>query len=84
MCANCDVRNEDSVKRAFDWVENNLGGVHIMVNNAGCHSSTNVIDKDNTELLKKVIDTHIWGVVFGTREAFQSMKRHGINDGHII
>lgn len=80
----CDIGNEESVKSAFAWVEENLGGVHIIVNNAGCQSNTNVVDEDNTELLKKVIDTNLWGVIYGTREAFQSMKRHNINDGHII
>lgn len=80
----CDVGNEDSVKSAFAWVEENLGGVHIIVNNAGCLRITNIVDEDNTKMLKDVVDTNLWGVVYGTREAFQSMKRHGINDGHII
>lgn len=31
----CDVCNEDSIRKAFDWVKNNIGPVHILVNNAG-------------------------------------------------
>lgn len=80
----CDVGNEDNVKAVFEWIDENLGGVHIMVNNAGCQRITNIVDKDNTHLLREVVDTNLWGVVYGTREAFQSMKRHDINDGHII
>lgn len=80
----CDVGNENSVKEAFSWIEKNHGGIHIIVNNAGCQANTNVVDENNTQLLKNVIDTNLWGVVFGMREAYQSMKRHNINDGHII
>lgn len=80
----CDVGNEESVKNVFAWIEENLGGVHIMINNAGCQRITNVVDKDNTQMLKDVVDTNLWGVVYGIREAFQSMKRHNIVDGHIV
>lgn len=80
----CDVGDEENVKSIFEWIEKNLGGVHIMVNNAGCQAHTNILDKNNTRLLKSVVDTNLWGVVFGTREAFQSMKRHNIDNGHII
>lgn len=80
----CDVGVEESVKKAFAWIDQHLGGIHIMINNAGCVRQVNVVDADNTQMLKDVIDTNLWGVVFGTREAFQSMKRHNINDGHIV
>lgn len=31
----CDITNEDSVKRAFQWIEKTLGGIDLLVNNAG-------------------------------------------------
>lgn len=34
----CDITNENDVKSAFEWIEKNLKSVHILVNNAGCHT----------------------------------------------
>lgn len=31
----CDVTNNQSVKQAFDWIEDNYGGVNILVSSAG-------------------------------------------------
>jgi NADP+-dependent farnesol dehydrogenase len=31
----CDVSKESDVKEAFKWVKSNLGGISILVNNAG-------------------------------------------------
>lgn len=31
----CDVTQEEDILAAFQWVETNLGGVHVLVNNAG-------------------------------------------------
>lgn len=31
----CDVSNMDSIKIAFKWIEENVGNVNILVNNAG-------------------------------------------------
>ena len=31
----CDVGDEDQVEQMFEWIEKNLGGVDVCVNNAG-------------------------------------------------
>lgn len=31
----CDITNEQSVKQAFGWIEKTLGGIDVLVNNAG-------------------------------------------------
>lgn len=31
----CDVVNESEILEAFSWVKANLGGVDVLVNNAG-------------------------------------------------
>lgn len=48
----CDVGNEDSVKSAFAWIEKNFEGIHILIH-------------IHTQLLKDVIDTNVWGVIYG-------------------
>lgn len=39
----CDVSSEDDVNRAFSQIETKLGGVDIMVNNAGVVNYTRII-----------------------------------------
>lgn len=31
----CDLSDEDEILKCFTWVENTLGGISILVNNAG-------------------------------------------------
>lgn len=31
----CDITNEQSVKQAYSWIEKTLGGIDLLVNNAG-------------------------------------------------
>lgn len=79
----CDVGNEAEVKKAFSWIESELGGVDIYVNNAGCIRVTNIVDQDNTQMLKDVLDANLWGAIYGVREAFKSMKQRKV-DGHVV
>lgn len=78
-----DVTDEASIKSVFAWIEENLGGVYILINNAGCQRTTNIVDPDNTQALKEVIDTNVFGTVYAVREAFQTMQKGNAN-GHII
>lgn len=31
----CDITNEESVKRAYTWIEKTKGGIDLLINNAG-------------------------------------------------
>ncbi|XP_037037672.1 farnesol dehydrogenase-like [Bradysia coprophila] len=79
----CDITKEDDIKSAFNWTIDTFGGVDVLINNAGLMRKMNLIDKDNTALIREVIDTNIMGVVLCTREAYQSMKSRNV-DGHVI
>lgn len=79
----CDVSNEADVIRAFEWIDENLGGVHILVNNAGIHRFTELTKKDNTSDIKAVVDTNVMGVVYCVREAFHQMVKHSVA-GHVV
>lgn len=79
----CDVTQEAEVIRALRWVDEHLGGVHVLVNNAGILREVNLVNANNTVDIRDVIDTNIMGVVYATREAFHSMKSKNVV-GHII
>lgn len=79
----CDLTQESDIKSAFEWVETNLGGVDVLINNAGVIKTMNILDADNTANLRETLDTNVLAVAICTREAFQSMKKNNLN-GHII
>lgn len=79
----CDVSNEADVVRAFKWVDDNLGGVHVLVNSAGIFRCSNLTQVDNTSDIKAVLETNVVGVMYCIREAFQQMSARKV-DGHII
>lgn len=79
----CDLTKEDEIIAVFDWIEAELGGVHVLVNNAGVNNQAKLLDENNTAQIREVIDTNIVSVVQCTREVFKSMKRRNV-DGHII
>uniref|UniRef100_A0A182SKY5 Dehydrogenase n=1 Tax=Anopheles maculatus TaxID=74869 RepID=A0A182SKY5_9DIPT len=80
----CDVTSEESIVNTFATIDRQLGGVHVLINNAGVSKLTcTLLTPGNAEDLRTVMDTNVMGLVLCTREAFQSMKRRQIA-GHIV
>lgn len=79
----CDLTNEDDIRQAFAWVNENLNGVDILVNNAGIIKTMNLLDADNSTQLRETIDTNILAVALCSREAVHSMRQRNV-DGHIV
>ncbi|XP_053666270.1 farnesol dehydrogenase-like [Anopheles marshallii] len=80
----CDVTKEEDIMSTFREIVAKYGGVDVLINNAGVARSTvGVLDADNTQALRDVIDTNLMGLVLCSREAYQSMKKRSV-DGHII
>lgn len=77
-----DITKEKDILDAFKWIEQNLGPVHILVNNAGCAPESTLVDGE-TEKWKRVLDTNVLGLCIATREAIKIMRANDIN-GHII
>lgn len=79
----CDVSNENSIIEAFDWVEKELGGADVLVNNAGIIIPGLLSAANNSEAVRTTIDTNFTGVVFCTRQVLLSLAKRNM-DGHII
>lgn len=79
----CDVSKEDQVISSFDWIERELEGPDVLLNNAGITRETELVAPGNTQKLREVLDTNVMSVIWCTREAFQNMKRRG-NEGHVL
>ncbi|XP_023166806.2 farnesol dehydrogenase [Drosophila hydei] len=81
----CDVAVEQQVIDTFAWIDKELGGADVLVNNAGIvRSDTFLVDQGNSEAMRAILDTNVLGVTWCTREAFQSLQRRKIDDGHIV
>lgn len=79
----CDITIEADIIKCFQWVEKTLGGVDILINNAGIYRPTKLIAADNSYAIREVLNTNVLGLIFCSREAFQSMKKRSV-DGHIV
>ncbi|XP_063930183.1 farnesol dehydrogenase-like [Zophobas morio] len=77
-----DMSKEEEILRAFQWVESNLGHVHILINNAAVLKES-YLHEGKTEDWRATLDVNVLGLCTATREAFKIMRANGIS-GHII
>lgn len=76
------MTREKDILDAFQWIFDNLGPVHILINCAG-FAKEGLLSEGQTEIWKKILDINILGLCIATREAVTIMKANNIN-GHII
>ncbi|XP_002133658.2 farnesol dehydrogenase [Drosophila pseudoobscura] len=79
----CDVTHEEQVLSAFDWAQRQLGGVDVLVSNAGIIATGELSGQGNTAAMRDTIETNVMGSIYCIREAFQSMKKRGA-EGHVV
>jgi 3-oxoacyl-[acyl-carrier protein] reductase len=77
----CNVRNYDQVKNLFTYSIKELGGVDILINNAGIGIFETVADT-SPEVFRAVLETNLFGVFYCCHQAIPEMKRRG--GGYII
>lgn len=77
-----DITKEEDILNAFKWVKENLGPIHILVNNAGVTVASTLSDGD-TEIWRNIFNVNVLGLSIATREAIRDMKANNV-DGHII
>ncbi len=77
----CDVRVHDEVKALIEHTVTELGGVDVLINNAGIGIFGKVEDLA-PEDFRAVLETNLFGVFYCCHEAIPEMKKRG--GGYII
>jgi NAD(P)-dependent dehydrogenase (short-subunit alcohol dehydrogenase family) len=77
----CDVRDYESVRALFAHAVAELGGVDVLVNNAGVGLFGRV-EEMSPEDFRAVLETNLFGVFYCCREAIPLMKERG--GGYVI
>jgi NAD(P)-dependent dehydrogenase (short-subunit alcohol dehydrogenase family) len=72
-----DVTREDAVRNLVDQCVTRLGGLDVLVNNAGIREEFVPIDEKPAEAWQRVIDTNLSSVFFGIKHAARVMKSAG-------
>jgi NAD(P)-dependent dehydrogenase (short-subunit alcohol dehydrogenase family) len=79
-----DVTSPASVRRLFDEAVGRLGGVDVLVNNAGVFGPSAAVDAIGDEDWQQVLATNVSGSVYCAREAARLMKAQTPRGGRII
>jgi NADP-dependent 3-hydroxy acid dehydrogenase YdfG len=76
-----DVTERESFANFLDQVEERLGPIDVLVNNAGIMPLSRFVDEDDATA-RRMIDINLHGVLFGMKEALPRMERRG--SGHVV
>ncbi|MCB2379429.1 SDR family oxidoreductase [Hymenobacter sp. BT635] len=81
-----DVSSQDDVKRIAQAAQATYGGFDTWINDAGVSIYGKVEDVP-IEDMRKLFDTNVWGLIYGSLEATRHLKQRGgaiINIGSIL
>lgn len=73
----CDISDGKSLSVAFSWIEQNLNGVDILINNAGIANNYGILDERiDMRDLKKCMDVNFMSTIECSRLAYESMTKN--------
>ena len=76
-----DVTHRDSFEGFLDQVEERLGPLDVLVNNAGIMPLGRFVEEDDATA-QRMVDINVHGVLYGMKLALPRMQRRG--SGHIV
>lgn len=72
-----DMTRDEEVRRAVATAERELGGIDLLVNNAGIEGAVAPIEDYPLELFDQVLAVNVRGVFLGMRHAAPALRRRG-------
>jgi NAD(P)-dependent dehydrogenase (short-subunit alcohol dehydrogenase family) len=85
IAVSADVANEDDVIHLFETVDQKLGTLTALVNNAGTIAGKGRVDELSSERIAEVLGVNVAGTMFCCREAVRRMStQHGGVGGAIV
>ncbi|RZF48312.1 hypothetical protein LSTR_LSTR010275 [Laodelphax striatellus] len=78
-----DLTDHEVIDKHLEWIDNNLNGVHVLVNNAGIMQISPLIETDE-DYWNRVFQTNVLAVARMTKQVLKIMKKHNFQHGHII
>ncbi|XP_060866932.1 farnesol dehydrogenase-like isoform X3 [Metopolophium dirhodum] len=80
----CDITDERAVQDVFGWVDAELGGVSVLVNNAGIIMRSSLLDGTLKDW-KCLMNINVLAQCVCSREAYRSMStNNNVLNGHIV
>lgn len=79
LTVTADVTDPESLRAFVDRVEDELGPLHVMVNNAGIMPTGSLLDEGEA-IARKTVEINVLGVITGTKRALETMvpRRRGV------
>lgn len=80
----CDVANYDQVQNLIEYAANQMGGIDLVINNAGTDGQRANLDQLTAAEIKTCIDTNLLGTIYVCKAAIAYMKQKQQSYGHIF
>ena len=85
VAVQADVSSDADVLRMFETVDQSLGPIAALVNNAGMHDGQSRVDDMTASRIQRVFATNVLGSFLCAREAVRRMStKHGGSGGAIV
>jgi NAD(P)-dependent dehydrogenase (short-subunit alcohol dehydrogenase family) len=84
LLVKADVSRADEIKRLFEEVDQNLGWLTHLVNNAGIVGRSSRLEAADPAMIREVIDLNVTGAILVAREAVKRMSKVNGGEGGAI
>uniref|UniRef100_A0A1B6IGQ7 Dehydrogenase n=1 Tax=Homalodisca liturata TaxID=320908 RepID=A0A1B6IGQ7_9HEMI len=78
-----DLTKEEEILSAFGWVEKELGGADVLINNAGV-AYLDCIQDGKTDIWQNTLNVNVLAFCICAREYLKSMEKRKNQHGHIV